>query len=423
MVALYTNNALHAPSGRIAVSGAKNSATRLLAATLLANEPVRLQNFPTKLVDVLAKVAFLRELGADVVLDDEQSAVEVRAGELSAEGVSSYRLGIRTTYLLAGGQLRRHEVARVPYPGGCKLGNRGYDLHLLVWRALGCDVEERDEWIEIAGRLRGGCIDFPFLTVGGTENALICAAVADGESEIRNAYVTPEVRDLIALLVQMGARIEVHGNSLVRIQGAGELLRGASYAVMPDRIEALTWMVFAAITGGHVMVENVPFRDMDVPLRHLREAGVDFLRNERSVLVSPECIDPAGLQPFELACGTHPGIISDMQPFFTLLAMCARGRSRIFDYRYPERIAYAKQLARFAPSVVSSERGVIATDGPARFQGARVTSTDLRGSMALVMAALLAEGPSVVEGVEMALRGYNDLPGKLSSLGVQVEWR
>jgi len=112
-----------------------------------------------------------------------------------------------------------------------------------------------------------------------------------------------------------------------------------------------------------------------------------------------------------------------MQPFFTLLAMCARGRSRIFDYRYPERIAYAKQLARFAPAVVSSERGVIATDGPARFQGARVTSTDLRGSMALVMAALLAEGPSVVEGVEMALRGYNDLPGKLSSLGVQVEWR
>lgn len=408
------------PKGKVRVSGAKNSATRLLAAALLTDEPVRLRNFPTRLVDARAKMRFIRELGATVDVNDVESTVEIRTASLSHENIKSYDLGIRTTYLLAAGQLVHNDVAHVPYPGGCKIGSRGYDLHMMVWRELGCEVTETDEFILVTGRLKGGQINFPISTVGGTENALICATVAEGETEIRNAYVTPEVEDLIAMLRQMGVQIESYGNSLIRVHGNGSLLRGASFEVMPDRIEALTWIVFGVMSGGEITIEGVPFEHMAAPMLHLNEAGVDLYRNATSVLVNSDCVKGQGIQPFELACGTHPGVISDMQSFYTLLGIEAHGKSRIYDYRYPERIAYAEQLNRFSPGSIEAERGCITTQGVATLRGAEVWSTDLRGSMALVMAAICADGESTVHDVQMALRGYNDLVGKLADLGVEV---
>src|SRR5690554_6331288 len=408
------------PKGKVVVSGAKNSATRLLAAALLTEEPVRLRNFPTQLVDAKAKMHFIRELGAQVTIDDVESIVEIVTATLDHRDIRSYELGIRTTYLLAPAQLIRNGIAHVPYPGGRKIGSRGYDLHVRVWRQLGCEVKEAQDYLLVEGKLAGGQIDFPISTVGGTESALICAAVAEGSTEIRNAYVTPEVEDLIALLRQMGAQIESYGNSLIRVHGRGSLLRGASYQVMLDRIEALTWIVYGVMSGGEILVEGVPFEHMEVPLLHLQEAGIDLYRNSNSVYVTPDCVQGQGIQPFELACGTHPGVISDMQSFYTLLGMEANGKSRIFDYRYPERIAYAEQLNRFSPGVIEVEHGRITTQGVARLQGCEVQSTDLRGSMALVMAALCAEGDSVIRDVQMALRGYNDLVGKLEQLGVGV---
>lgn len=408
------------PRGKVVVSGAKNSATRLLAAALLTDESVRLRNFPTKLVDAKAKVRFIQELGAEVIINDAESTVEIVAQTLNHKLIHSYDLGIRTTYLLAAGQLIRNGVAHIPYPGGCKIGSRGYDLHMMVWRALGCDVVETAEYILVEGRLTGGQINFPISTVGGTENALLCAAIASGDTEIRNAYVTPEIEDLIAMLRQMGVQIESYGNSLIRVHGRGALLRGASYQVMLDRIEALTWIIYGVMSGGEIMVEGVPFQHMEVPLLHLKEAGIDLYRNANSVYVTPACIRGQGVQPFELACGTHPGVISDMQSFYTLLGMVANGKSRIYDYRYPERIAYAQQLNSFSPGVIEVEHGRITTQGVAKLRGCKVQSTDLRGSMALVMAALCAEGESVVYDVQMALRGYNDLVSKLSNLGIVV---
>lgn len=408
------------PSGKVKVSGAKNSATRLLAASLLADEPVRIRNFPTQLVDVVEKIRFIRELGATVDVDDDGEFLEVRTPGLSYEAIDNWELPIRTTYLLTAGQIVRNGSARIPYPGGCKIGARGYDLHVMVWKDLGCDVTEKEDYIEVRGAFRGGSIDFPISTVGGTENALMCASVATGTTEIRNAYITPEVEDLIDMLEQMGARIENFGNSLIRVQGVGGLMRGASFEVMPDRIEALTWIVFSAITGGDVFVEGVPFDHMKVPLLHLEEAGLDLFRNSRSVYVSPDCCRSPGVQPFELACGTHPGVISDMQSFYVLLGMKANGISRVFDYRYPERIAYARELDRFCEGAVSAEPGKITTRGVASFKAANVQSTDLRGSMALVMAAFCAEGQSHIKDVHMAMRGYNGLLDKLKQLGVHA---
>lgn len=409
------------PAGKVIVSGAKNSATRLLAAAMNSAETVRIRNFPTHLVDAVAKMRFMRALGADVRVDDVNSTVEITTPDLSLHDGLDYNVPIRTTYLLAAGQLARNGEARVPYPGGCRIGNRGYDLHIMVWEALGCKVTEEDTFIRIQGRLRGSLIDFPISTVGGTENALICAAVAEGDTEIRNAYVSPEVHDLIQLLREMGAQIDNFGNSLIRVRGLGGLLRGASFQVMPDRIEALTWIIFAIMTGGEILVEGVPFEHMQAPLMHLKDAGIDIFCNSNSAYVNANCVSTHGIQPFELACGTHPGVISDMQSFYTLLGMQAKGTSRIYDYRYPERIAYARELDKFSPGAISCEPGKITTRGLRPLSGARVTSTDLRGSMALVMCAFCAEGESYIEGVDLALRGYNDLAGKLRSLGLQFQ--
>lgn len=406
------------PNGTIKVSGAKNSATRLLAASLLTDESVRITNFPTKLVDAVEKFKFIKQLGADLTINDYEDHIEVNAKTIDHSLISDYDLPIRTTYLLAGSQLVRNQKAVIPYPGGCKIGARGYDLHIMVWKALGCEVEEKEDYIYVVGKLKGGVIDFPISTVGGTENALICASVAEGMTEIHNAYITPEVEDLIRFLTKMGATIQSFGNSMVRVQGTNGLLRGTSYEVMPDRIEALTWLVFGALTGGRILVEGVPFETMQVPLLHLEDSGIDIFRNSSSALILPECLAGKQIQPFEVSCGTHPGVISDMQPFYTLLGMKAKGISRIFDYRYPARIAYAKELDKFTDGTIDAEHGKITTKGIASFTGAVVTSTDLRGSMALVMAAFCADGESTVHDVQMAMRGYNDLEHKLRELGL-----
>ncbi|MFN4100534.1 MAG: UDP-N-acetylglucosamine 1-carboxyvinyltransferase, partial [Pararhodobacter sp.] len=246
-------------NGAVTISGAKNSATRVLAASLLSDAQVTLRNFPLELEDVKAKMAFIESMGAELFSVSESEELHVRGKDLNFDRISDFNLPIRTTYLLAAGALARHGHARVPYPGGCKIGSRGYDLHMMVWRSLGCSVEEKPDYIDVSGTLQGGEIDFPISTVGGTENALMCAAVSRGDTLIRNAYVTPEVRDLIEFLCEMGARIDLEGSSQIRVTGAGGLLGGAIFSIMPDRIEALTWMVLGAVSGGQLQIRNVPF--------------------------------------------------------------------------------------------------------------------------------------------------------------------
>ncbi|MBE9061263.1 UDP-N-acetylglucosamine 1-carboxyvinyltransferase [cf. Phormidesmis sp. LEGE 11477] len=407
------------PSGTVRVSGAKNAATRLMAAAMLTDEPVVLLNFPTGLVDARHKARFIEAMSGEVTFDTPGSTAFLNCADFEARQLEDYDFPIRTTYLLAAGQLNRQGIAYVPYPGGCKLGDRKYDLHLMVWESLGCRVEEKSDHIEVSGRLLGGDIHFPLSTVGGTENALLCTSVAKGTSRIHNAYITPEIENLIDLLTLMGAKISVRGISLIEVEGV-EQLRGATIPVIPDRIEALTWLVFAAVSGGDVLVENVPFSMMEIPLLHLQKAGIDYFANSTSVWVSARAKAQADIQPFEVACGTHPGIISDMQPFFTLLALHAKGRSLVVDYRYPDRTAYLEQLSKIYSDSITFESGKIVIEGSKKPTGAVVTSTDLRGSMALVLAGILAEGESEVKDVTMALRGYDQMKEKLASLGIDI---
>ena len=193
-------------------------------------------------------------------------------------------------------------------------------------------------------------------------------------------------------------------------------------AVQSDRIEALTWILYGIMSGGEIRIDGVPFKDMEVPLIHIEKCGVDLYRNSCSAWIHPDCLTGETVQPFELACGTHPGVISDMQPFFVLLGLMAQGTSRVFDYRYPERFGVVNELAKLcSPDSIAGEMGKITTRGKTTFRAGNVRSTDLRGSMALVLSALCADGISIVEDVHMALRGYNDLQGKLAGLGLEMQ--
>jgi len=409
------------PNGRVKVSGAKNSATKLLGAALISDEKVILQNFPVNIVDAQYKIDFIRKNGGLINVDNVKESIEIDTVNFLCHELDNYDYPIRTTYLLVAGLLKKSGIARIPYPGGCKIGSRGYDLHIMVWKKFGAVVIEKENYIEVSvlNKLKPAEINFPISTIGGTENALITASTIEGISTITNAYISPEVENLIGFLRSMGSQIDVTGNSFIKVKGK-KYLRGSLYTIIPDRIEALTWLVYGTLSGGTISIENVPFDALKIPLIHVREAGIDFFNNTNNIYISPDCLKNGVIQPFELACGTHPGIISDMQPFFTLLGLHARGISRIFDYRYPKRVQYCVELAKMYKDAIQWETGKITTYGHQRPIGHRVQSTDLRGSMALILAALLAEGKSEVINAEMALRGYNNLVDKLNGLGIEI---
>jgi UDP-N-acetylglucosamine 1-carboxyvinyltransferase len=412
------------PNGQVTVSGAKNSATRLLAASLISDEKIIIENFPTELVDAKYKIDFIRQCGGNVEVDNINETLHIDSSGIQEKILMNYNYPIRTTYLLTAGLIKKNGIARIPYPGGCKIGNRGYDLHIEVWKTLGATVKEKKDYIEIEARngFKSGNINFPITTIGGTENALICASTVNGKTTIKNAYISPEVNDLIKFLRTLGVKINVVGNSFIEIIGK-EYLQGSIYRVMPDRIEALTWIIYGVLSKGNIIINDVPFETMQIPLIHLKEAGIEFFKNNNSVYITPDCLVNGVIQPFEIATGTHPGIISDMQSFYVLLGLYADGISRVYDYRYPERIKYCAELDKLFCNQLKWEKGNITTYGKkdAKPLGTTVQSTDLRGSMALVIGALLSEGSSEILNVEMALRGYNKLEEKLKLLGIKIK--
>jgi len=409
------------PKGTIRVSGAKNAALPLMAAGFLTEEKIHLDNFPTYLVDTNIKAKFLRNIGAYVNLNHKDNSIDIIAKNISPQKLENYNYPIRTTYLLAAGQLIRNGIAYIPYPGGCNIGERKYDLHIMIWKQMGCEVEEKDDYIKIkCMKLKPAKISFPFPTVGGTENAILCAAVTEGTTILKNAYIIPEIIDLILLLRKMGASIESRGNSQVIISGSKKL-RGTSHTVIPDRIEALTWIIYSILSQGDVIIEDVPFDIMETTFIHLKEAGMDIFRNSKDVYINPKCLLNKTIQPFELACGTYPGIISDMQPFFVLFALKADGISRIIDYRYPCRTDYLNEIYKLCDGSLEWKSGSIKVKGVAKFKGANLNSTDLRGSMSAILGGLLAEGETTINNVSIPLRGYNNLLSKFTQLGIQYK--
>lgn len=402
--------------GTVTVSGAKNSALKVLCASILTPEKVRLFNMPTEIEDVKVQMDMLKSIGVNVTTENDMVTIDsspIREYEVFMDKEK----GIRTSLLMLGSMLGRFGRAKVPLPGGDNIGERKYDLHIYALERLGAKVRVTDDGFLEAecDELKGAEIEFPFLTMGGTENTIIASCLAKGRTIIRNAYITPEVLDLIKFLNGMGAKIKVGGSRFVQIDGA-EGLYGTNHKIIPDRLEALTFVVAGAVTKGFLEIKEFPTEFLEVPLIYLREAGVNFYRGENSLI-----IDGQGLfGPMEIVAGSYPGIISDMQPLFAVFATQAAGISRVIDVRYPDRFAYIKYLQKMGADV-HQEGNIAVIKGPTPLKGASVTSKDLRAGAALLVAGLCAEGQTEIENIYQIDRGYEMIEQKLNGLGADIK--
>jgi len=402
-------------AGEVVVSGAKNSALRLLAASLLTKDPVRLRNYPAEILDAKVHVGMLEALGKKcAVVGDEITILE--EASLLPELIWSGR-SIRNTLLILGALTTRFGKGVVPLPGGCKLGERKYDLHVMLLERLGARVyEDGDNLVaEASDGLVGSDIHLPIRSTGATENSIICGTLAQGTTRVWNPHLRPEILDLIAMLREMGAQIEVRGQESIIIEGA-KALGGCDHEVIPDNIEAITWLIGAVVTHGDVIIRRFPFEHLEVPLIHLRESGVEVYRCGDSAIVRG-----GDVFPVEISTGPYPGINSDMQPLFAVLGAVADGESRIVDLRFPGRYGYAEELAKMGINHVVKDN-LLCIQGGQLLHGTNVTALDLRAGAALMLAGMTSDGETCIQDAWQIERGYCQLFDKLSSLGADYTW-
>lgn len=404
--------------GVVSLSGAKNSALRLLAASLLTEAPVTLTNYPAELLDAQVHVDMLRALGKGAELLGEDAIRIVEPGPL-VDRLDWEGRSIRNTLLILGALTARLGRGAVPLPGGCKLGERKYDLHVMLLERLGARVWEEGDYLcaEAApGGLVGADIHLSLRSTGATENAILTGSLARGVTRIWNPHIRPEILDLIALLRKMGAKIRVFGQEHIEITGV-EGLHGAEHSVIADNMEAITWLAGAMITGGDVEIQGFPYADLEVVLAHLRAAGARLYQGEDSLIVrGGDCF------PIEISTGPHPGINSDVQPILAAWAARCRGESRIIDLRFPGRYGYAEEMARMGlRHEVAGDMLKIFGEG-GRLHGAEVRALDLRAGAALTLCGLMAEGETVITDAWQISRGYCDFAGKLRQLGASATY-
>lgn len=404
--------------GRIAIGGAKNAALPAMAAALLTEEECVLENVPL-LEDVVVMTELLRALGAEVDLDTERHRVRIRAAEIeSFEPSPELVARMRASFLVTGPLLARFGRARSIPPGGCQLGSRPVDVDLRGFRKFGAQVEVTESGFELrSGRLRGCEIYMDYPSHTGTENLLMAACLAQGTTTILNAAAEPEIVNLGQILQDMGARISGLGTSRIVVQGV-DRLRGYRASVLPDRLEAGTLAIAAAITHGEVILDHVREADM-APLTHkLREAGAEVWWSESSMLVRA----PGPLYATEIQALPFPGFPTDLQAAFAVLMTQAQGRSRIFERVFNDRLRYTSELQRMGARIELIDRQQAIIEGHVKLQGTAVRARDIRSGACLVLAGLVAEGETIVLEAHHLRRGYEDLVGKLAALGADIHY-
>lgn len=398
--------------GEVEISGAKNSALRLLAASLLTSAPVKLHRFPSSLLDIGIHIEMLEVLGKTCHVNGSFIEIREEGNGLKTELIWEKR-SIRNTLLILGALTARFGEAKVPLPGGCKLGDRKYDLHVMLLERLGAKVWEEEGFLctRADGKLTGNDIFLPIRSTGATENSILCGSLATGVTTVWNPHIRPEIIDLINLLRSMGTRIEVYGQQCIKIWGVDAFeLNGAEHTVIPDNMEALTWAIASVITDGDIEIKSFPFEHLEVPLIFLRESGMKFFRGEDSLIVR-------GGKPYpvEISTGPYPGINSDMQPLFAVYGAMSRGESRIIDLRFPGRYGYAEELGKMGLDF-RVDGGMLIIEGGKPLKGAVVNALDLRAGMALLLAGMVSEGETTIENAWQIGRGYEHLDMKLKKL-------
>ena len=418
---MYEQNKLYVTKakleGCVKLSGAKNSALRLLAASLLSKETIELHNYPSELLDAQVHVDMLRALGKKVELLSND-VVHLQEGDCLKSQLDWKGRSIRNTLLILGALTARLGAGSVPLPGGCKLGERKYDLHVMLLEKLGAKVWDDEEYLyaEAPNGLVGADIYLPMRSTGATENAIIAGSLAKGVTRVWNPHIRPEILDLIAMLNSMGAKITVYGQEHIEIIGS-EGLQGTKHAVIADNMEAITWLSAAVVTGGDIEIQDFPYADLEVVLAHLRAAGAKLYQGDDSLIVRG-----GTCYPIEISTGPHPGINSDVQPILAAWAAKACGESRIVDLRFPGRYGYAEEMAKMGvSSAVDGDMLRIHGNGGV-LHGAEVRALDLRAGAALAICGLIAEGETVVNDAWQISRGYVNFAEKLNSIGAKITW-
>ncbi len=403
-------------SGEIYISGSKNSALPILAATLLCEEPVVLGNLP-HLHDITTMIELLGCMGVNVVVD-EKMRVEVDAGQVQAF-TAPYELvkTMRASILVLGPMLGRFGKAQVSFPGGCAIGSRPVDLHLRGMEALGATIEVEGGYINASceGRLKGAKIFLETVTVGGTENILMAAVLAEGQTVIQNAALEPEIVDLANCLIAMGADITGHGTDTIVINGV-EKLHGCSYDVMADRIETGTYLVAAAATCGRVKLKNTQADSLEAVIAKLREAGAEIAVEKNTIT-----LDMKGKRPKAISVRTapYPAFPTDMQAQITAMNAVAEGVGTITETIFENRLIQAHEMNRMGAKITIDGNHAVVT-GVERLKGAPVMATDLRASASLVIAGLVADGQTVIDRIYHIDRGYECIEEKMMQLGANI---
>tara|TARA_B100001093_G_scaffold226506_1_gene217060 strand:- start:875 stop:2131 length:1257 start_codon:yes stop_codon:yes gene_type:complete len=399
--------------GDIIISGAKNAALPLLCLGLIADAPLILENVP-ELADTISMEGLLRHLGVNVTRDSE--TVTMRGGARQYDAPYDLVRKMRASVLVLGPLLARYGEASVSLPGGCAIGTRPVDLHVRAMQGLGAVVELADGYIQARapGGLSGGRVVFPMVSVGATENALMAAALAKGPSELVNVAREPEIIDLANCLNAMGAKITGHGAGTISVEGVDEL-HGAKHAVISDRIEAGTFAIAAAMTGGDLMLQQTKPRTLDALLMVLRETGATVTETDDTVRVVANGRPVAA----DITTDPFPGFPTDLQAQFMAMMCIADGSSRISETIFENRFMHVPELLRMGADI-QVDGGIAIVRGRKVLTPAPVMATDLRASVSLVLAALTIGGKSQISRIYHLDRGYSRLEEKLGNCGAQI---
>lgn len=399
--------------GEIEVDGAKNDILPVFAASLLSTEPCTIHNAPN-LKDVSVMIEIIRHLGAEVERDGKTLKItvpEIKGSEAPYEYVSQ----MRSSFDVMGPLLARTGLARVPIPGGCAIGKRPIDLHLKGFKALGAEIEFGHGFVQArADKLVGTSVYMDFPSVGATKNIMMAATLADGVTTIENAAKEPEIVNLSIFLNAMGAKITGSGTDTIRITGVKEL-KGCEHSILPDRIEAGTFLIMGAMHKSNLLVKNVVPSHLRPVIAKLIECGVQVIEEGDDMRV----ISEGDLKAVDITTLPYPGFPTDLQAPFMALLCLAKGNSTIVETVFENRFTHVSELSRMGAKI-KTEGHSAHIEGPAKLQGADVKATDLRAGAAMVLAALAAEGTSTIHDIYHIDRGYNELEKKLSGLGIKI---
>ena len=405
-------------NGTVQLSGAKNSSLRLLAGTLLTKEEVHLRNIPSQIDDFRIHLEMLEALGKKIT-PIGSSEIKV-SGAVTTTNLRYEGRSIRNTLLILGCLLTRYGRGSVPLPGGCKLGERKYDLHVHAMESLGAKVWEKDDHLYAeapSGGLRGTTIHLRIRSTGATENSILMSCLARGTTKVYNPHIRPEILDLIAMLNSMGAKIQVNGQESIIIEGIEEL-GSTDFRCIPDNMEALTFAIAAAMTRGEVEILDFPYEALEVPMIFLRESGMNFYRSARG---NSLIVKAGDIYPIEISTGPYPGINSDMQPLMAAFAALAQGKSKIVELRFAGRFKYAEEMAGMGIDSFQEGEALIIRGGNS-IQGAEVTALNLRAGAALLLCGMVAEGDTTIANFIQVERGYENIIEKLRNLGAKVAY-